>query len=53
MVGKTKGETAGVAIKEFLGRKPNMHFFLVDDSCEHKKANNMNKSVITTISHNK
>ena len=32
--------------------KPKMYFFLVDDSCEHKKAKGMNKNVVATISHN-
>ena len=37
VVGKVKGETGGVAIKEFVGLKLNMHSFLVDHSSEHKK----------------
>ena len=32
-----KDETAGVAIKEFVGLKPKMYSFLVDDNSEHKK----------------
>ena len=28
-----------------------MYFFLVDDSSEHKKANDMNKNVVATIIH--
>ena len=31
-VGKMKDETADVAIKEFVGLKPKMYSFLVDDS---------------------
>ena len=38
VVGKMKHKTAGVAIKEFIGLKPKMYSFLVDDSSEHKKA---------------
>ena len=38
VVGKMKDETAGVAIKEFVGLKSKMYSFLVDDSSEHKKA---------------
>ena len=38
MVGKMKDETAGIAVKEFVGLKPNMYSFLVDNSREHKKA---------------
>ena len=36
MVGKMKDETAGVAIKELVGLKPKMYFF-IDESSEHKK----------------
>ena len=36
MVGKTKDETAGGAIKEFVGLKPKIYSFLVDDSSAHK-----------------
>ena len=32
VVGKMKDETGGVSIKEFVGLKPNIHSFLVDDS---------------------
>ena len=38
VVGKMKDETAGVAIKEFVGLKSKMYSFLVDYSSEHKKA---------------
>ena len=55
-----KDEAADVAIKEFVGLKPNMFFwgffcfvFLIVDSSEHKKAKVMNKNVFVTISHNK
>ena len=47
-----KDETAGVAIKEFVGLKPKMYSFLVDDSSEHKKAMDVNKNFVTGISHN-
>ena len=47
-----KDETAGVAIKEFIGLKPKMYYFLVDDSSEHKKAKGLNKNVVSTTSHN-
>ena len=52
VVGKMKDETAGVAIKEFVGLKPKMYSFLVDDSSEHKKAMDVNKNFVTGISHN-
>ena len=52
VVGKMKGETGGVvAIKEFLLLKPKMYLFLVDDSSEHKKAKDVNKNTVGTISH--
>ena len=38
VVGKMEEETALVSIKEFVGLKPKMYSFLVDDSSEHKKA---------------
>ena len=37
VIGKMKDETGGVAIEEFVGLKPKMYSFLVDNS-EHKKA---------------
>ena len=48
-VGKMKD---GVAIEEFVGLRPKMYSFLVDDSSEHKKAQGVNKNVVTTIIHN-
>ena len=38
VVGKMKDETGGIAIKEFVGLKPNIHSFMVDERSEHKKA---------------
>ena len=43
---------SGVAIIELVGLKPKMYSFLVDDSSEHKKAKDVNKNVVATISHN-
>ena len=37
VVGKTKDESAGVAIKEFVGLKLKIYSLLVDNSGEHKK----------------
>ena len=51
IIGKMKDETGGVAIEEFVGLKPKMYSFLVDNS-EHKKAKGVNKNVAVTISHN-
>ena len=36
-IGKMKDETGEVAIEEFVGLKPKMYSFLVDDKSEHKK----------------
>ena len=47
-----KDETGLVVIKEFVGLKPQMYSFLVDNS-EYKKAKDVNKNVVATISHNK
>ena len=38
MVGKMKDEIAAVGIEEFLGLKPKMYSYLVDDISEHKKS---------------
>ena len=46
-----KDEAGGVAIEEFVGLKPNMYLFLVDNS-EHKKAKGVDKNVVATITHN-
>ena len=52
VLGKMKDKTDSDAIEGFVGLKPNMYSFLVDDSSEHKKANGMNKNVVATITHN-
>ena len=51
VIGKMKDETIGGAIEEFVGLKPKMYSFLVDNS-EHIKANGMNRNVVATINHN-
>ena len=51
MVGKMKDETVGVDIKKFVGLKPKMYSFLIDDSSKRKKANGVNKNVAAKISH--
>ena len=48
-----KNETAGVAIEEFVGLQQEAYSYLVYDNSEHKKAKNVNKNVVATISHNK
>ena len=52
VIGKMKDEPESDAIEEFVGLKPKMYLFLVDNS-EHKKAKGVNRNVVATISHNK
>ena len=52
VVGKMKDETAGVVIEEFVGLKPKMYSYLVDDNSEHKKGKSVHKNVVVTIRHN-
>ena len=51
VIEKMKDETGRVAIEEFVGLKPNMYSFLVDNR-EHKKAKGGNKNVVAIMSHN-
>ena len=43
VVGKRKNENGGAAIKEFVGLKPKMYLFLVDDNSKSKKTKGVNK----------
>ena len=43
VVGKRKNENGGAAIKEFVGLKPKMSLFLVDDNSKSKKTKGVNK----------
>ena len=43
-----KGETAGIAIKEFVELKPKMYSFLVHDNNDNKKAKSVNRHVVAT-----
>ena len=52
VIGKMKNETRGVEIEEFVGFKPKIYSFLVDDNSEHKKAKGVNRNVVATIIHN-
>ena len=52
VVGKMKDETAGIKLEEFVGLKPKMYSYLVDDNSEHKKAKGVNKNIVAIISHN-
>ena len=51
VVGRIKDKTGRVAIVKFVGLKPKMYSFLVDDNSEHKKGKGVNKNVVATISH--
>ena len=50
VAGKTKDEKAGVTIEEFVGLKPKMYLYVVDDDSEHKKVKGVNKSIVARIS---
>ena len=52
VVGKMKDETACVAIEEFVGLKPKICPYLLNNNSEHKKGKGVNRNVIPTISHN-
>ena len=47
-----KDGTDGVAIEEFVGLKPKIYSFLVDNSEQKKKAKDVNRNVVPTTSHN-
>ena len=51
VIGKMKYETGGVVIEEFVGFKPKMYSFLVENN-EHKKVKDVNKNAVAIISHN-
>ena len=53
VVGKMKDETAVAAIEEFVGLKPRMYSYLVDDNSENKKTKGVNRNGVAAISHNK
>ena len=46
-----KDKSGEVAIEGFVGLKPKMYSYLVDNN-EDKKAQDVNKNVAVTISHN-
>ena len=52
VIGKMKDKTGGVVIEEFVGMKPKMYSFLVDNN-EYRKAKDVNKNLVATISHSK
>ena len=52
VVGKMKYEADGVVIEEFFGLKPKMYLYLLNDNSEYKKAKDVNRNIVATISHN-
>ena len=52
VIDKMKDKTAGVVIEEFVGLKPKMYSFLVGNNTEHKKAKDVNRNVVATLSQN-
>ena len=52
LVGKMKDETGDVAIEEFVGLKPKMHSYLLDDNSEHRQVKSVNRNAVATISRN-
>ena len=47
-----KGKTGGLTIKEFVGLKPKIYSYLVDDNSAHNEAKGVNKNVVAKIAHN-
>ena len=52
VVDKMENKTAGVSVEEFVGLKPKMNSYLVNENSQHKKAKGVNKNVAVTINHN-
>ena len=48
---KMKDKTGGLAIEEFVVLKPKMYSFFVENN-EHKKAIDVSKNAVATVSHN-
>ena len=51
VVGNKKDKTVGVAIEKFVGLKPKIYSYLVNDNSEHKNVKGVNKNVVAAISH--
>ena len=45
-----KYEADGVVIEEFFGLKPKMYLYLLNDNSEYKKAKDVNRNIVATIS---
>ena len=52
VVCKMKDETACVAIEKFVGLKPKMYSYLVDNNSEHKKTKGVIRNIVAIMSHN-
>ena len=52
VLGKMKDKSVAVAIEEFVGLKPKICLYMVDDNSEHIKAKVVNKNVVAIISYN-
>ena len=46
-----RDELGGVAVKQFVRLKPKMYSFFVDNSSEDKNLKDVNKNVVTKITH--
>ena len=44
-----KDETAGVVNEEFVGLKPRMYLYLVNENREHEKTKDVNRNDLGTI----
>ena len=44
-----KDETAGVVTEKFVGLKPKMYLYLVNDNSEHEKTKDVNRNDLGTI----
>ena len=49
---QNEDETAGFAIEEFVGLKPKMYSYLVNDNSDHKSAKSVDRSIVVIMSHN-
>ena len=52
VVAKMKDEIAVVPSEEFVGLKPKMYSYLVDDNSEHKKAKGLRENIVPIKSNN-
>ena len=51
VIGKMKDKAGSIAVQEFFGLKTKMNLFLVNDNSKHKKAKDVNRNIVATISH--